>query len=135
MSNNDRKQEYDIFKDSPIRYLGYSNEIGEAFRPLISRRLVAFSYLIEIIYFFSDTFHKGHKAYTNIINGEDDGLIDIESFVEEYAEKKSLKDEGIKESILEYIKVEIQYVFTLEEIIVINEGNKKTYWRLKNRLN
>jgi fission process protein 1 len=63
--SKDSKQdtEYDIFKDSALRYVGYSNEIGEAFRPIIPLRIVAYSYLIEFAYFISDTIHKGHIAY------------------------------------------------------------------------
>lgn len=56
-------KEYDIYKDSYLRYLGYSNEIGEAFRKVTSRGFVAFTYLLEFGYFAGDTFHKGHKAY------------------------------------------------------------------------
>jgi fission process protein 1 len=63
--------EYDIFKDSVLRYLGYSNEIGEAFRPIISTKIVTYSYLLEFVYFISDTVHKGHKAYIDNKNKED----------------------------------------------------------------
>jgi fission process protein 1 len=56
-------QDYDIFKDSLLRYCGYANELGEAFRPIVHVSAVRFSYLIELLYFFSDTFHKGAKAY------------------------------------------------------------------------
>ena len=59
------EKEYDIFKDSALRYLGYSNEIGEALRKIIPLKYVAFSYLIEVIYFFADAFHKGYKAYND----------------------------------------------------------------------
>jgi fission process protein 1 len=58
-------EEYDVFKDSLLRYVGYSNEIGEAFRPVVRISAVRFSYLLEMIYFFADTFHKGFKAYGN----------------------------------------------------------------------
>jgi fission process protein 1 len=63
--------EYDIFKDSALRYLGYSNEIGEAFRPIIPLRIVAYSYIIEFSYFISDTIHKGHKAYQDYKHHDD----------------------------------------------------------------
>ena len=33
MSNSENpKKEYDIFRDSLVRYLGYCNEVGESFR-------------------------------------------------------------------------------------------------------
>jgi fission process protein 1 len=71
VSNTDEKKsktserDYDIFKDSLVRYIGFSNEFGEALRKVIPLRYVAFSYVIEIIYFFADAFHKGHKAYND----------------------------------------------------------------------
>jgi fission process protein 1 len=29
---NDSTQEVDLFRDTPVRYMGYANEVGEAFR-------------------------------------------------------------------------------------------------------
>jgi len=58
-------KEYDIYKDSYLRYLGYSNEIGEAFRKITSKSFVYFTYLLEFGYFIGDTVHKGHKAYND----------------------------------------------------------------------
>lgn len=58
-------KEYDIYKDSYLRYLGYSNEIGEAFRKVTSKSFVIFTYLLEFGYFIGDTVHKGHKAYND----------------------------------------------------------------------
>ena len=70
--NKDIVKEYDIFKDSLLRYVGYSNEIGEAFRPIVPRFIVNYSYVIEFGYFIGDIFHKGHKAYH--INKHDDNV-------------------------------------------------------------
>jgi fission process protein 1 len=58
-----KEKEYDIYKDSYLRFLGYSNEIGEAFRKITSKNFVAFTYILEFAYFAGDTLHKGHKAY------------------------------------------------------------------------
>ena len=30
------KPEVDIYRDTPVRFLGYANEVGEAFRALVS---------------------------------------------------------------------------------------------------
>lgn len=60
-----KPKEYDIYKDSYLRYLGYSNEIGEAFRKVTSRNFVIFTYVLEFGYFIGDTIHKGHKAYND----------------------------------------------------------------------
>ena len=65
VKNKKAPKEYDIYKDSYLRYLGYSNEIGEAFRKVTSRGFVIFTYLLEFGYFAGDTCHKGHKAYVN----------------------------------------------------------------------
>eukprot|EP00605_Chrysophyceae_sp_TOSAG23-4_P002091 GSChrysophyteH1.ASY1.ANO1.2314.1 assembled CDS len=47
----------DIWRDSGLRYLGYANEIGEAFRPLLPK-VVAPSYLIAFGYVIGDTYSK-----------------------------------------------------------------------------
>mmetsp|Transcript_8374 Transcript_8374/g.35046 ORF Transcript_8374/g.35046 Transcript_8374/m.35046 type:complete len:190 (+) Transcript_8374:19-588(+) len=67
----DRKKElrpdidYDVFKDSYVRYVGYTNEIGEAMRPVIPRLFVNASYAVAIGYALADTVHKGSLAYKN----------------------------------------------------------------------
>ncbi|XP_054728342.1 mitochondrial fission process protein 1 [Anastrepha obliqua] len=56
-------KEFDIFRDSPLRYLGYCNEVGEAFRPLIHRHLVRTSYLLATAYVCADAIDKSVKEY------------------------------------------------------------------------
>lgn len=51
-------KEYDMYRDSKLRYLGYSNEVGEAFRPLIHRNFVRASYLLATAYVCADTVDK-----------------------------------------------------------------------------
>jgi mitochondrial fission process protein 1 len=68
------EKEYDIYKDSYLRYLGYSNEIGEAFRKVTSRSFVIFTYVVEFGYFIGDTIHKGHKAYNDPTKVDNKGL-------------------------------------------------------------
>ncbi|XP_002022982.2 mitochondrial fission process protein 1 [Drosophila persimilis] len=51
-------KEVDIYRDTFIRYMGYSNEIGEAFRPLVPKSIVAASYGMAIGYVCTDTFDK-----------------------------------------------------------------------------
>lgn len=53
----------DLYRDTPVRYLGYSNELGEAFRPLISKSLVNFSYVIATGYVLADTYSKASTMY------------------------------------------------------------------------
>lgn len=53
----------DIFRDTPGRYLGYANEVGEAFRPVVNVKLVWASYGIASLYVLADTADKAVKAY------------------------------------------------------------------------
>ncbi|CRL05545.1 CLUMA_CG018260, isoform A [Clunio marinus] len=65
MTDNSKtlKKEYDIYRDSLLRYLGYSNELGESFRPLIKKSYVHASYAVAIAYVFADTADKSLKSY------------------------------------------------------------------------
>lgn len=42
---------------------GYSNELGESFRPLIDKKLVHGSYAVAIAYVFADTYDKSVKEF------------------------------------------------------------------------
>ncbi|KAH8318392.1 hypothetical protein KR074_003234, partial [Drosophila pseudoananassae] len=55
-----------IFRLTSLRLIkGYSNEIGEAFRPLVSKSLVAASYGMAIGYVCTDTFDKSLRLRMN----------------------------------------------------------------------
>ncbi|XP_064489222.1 mitochondrial fission process protein 1-like isoform X2 [Ornithodoros turicata] len=56
------KVEKDIYRDTPIRLLGYTNEVGEAFRALIHVNLVRLSYGVASAYVVADTVDKVRKA-------------------------------------------------------------------------
>ena len=45
----------DRFRELPIRLLGYANEVGEAFRPLVPRAAVNASYATASAYVLTDT--------------------------------------------------------------------------------
>jgi len=51
--------EYDVFKQSLLRYAGYANELGEAFRPLIPKWIVTSSYAVAFAYAGGDAVDKG----------------------------------------------------------------------------
>uniref|UniRef100_A0A914DI22 Mitochondrial fission process protein 1 n=1 Tax=Acrobeloides nanus TaxID=290746 RepID=A0A914DI22_9BILA len=53
----------DVYRDTPIRLLGYANEVGEAFRSMVHVNVVRFSYLVAFGYVCADTFDKSQKAY------------------------------------------------------------------------
>ena len=54
--------QYDIWRDSLLRYIGYANEVGEAFRPIYPR-FVGPSYVIAFSYVGCDTIDKMIKSY------------------------------------------------------------------------
>jgi Ca2+-binding EF-hand superfamily protein len=55
------EEEYDIWRDSLLRYLGYSNELGEALRPVLPAAYLA-SYCLAFAYVFADSIDKGGRA-------------------------------------------------------------------------
>ncbi|GAB6029299.1 Mitochondrial fission process protein 1 [Chamberlinius hualienensis] len=55
----------DIYRDTPIRLLGYANEVGEAFRSLVPLSLVRLSYAIASGYVVADTVDKALKMFKN----------------------------------------------------------------------
>uniref|UniRef100_A0AC35TWR0 Mitochondrial fission process protein 1 n=1 Tax=Rhabditophanes sp. KR3021 TaxID=114890 RepID=A0AC35TWR0_9BILA len=55
-------KQIDIYRDSPIRFLGYANEVGEAFRALVHVNFVRASYVVAFAYVAADTFDKGQKT-------------------------------------------------------------------------
>mmetsp|Transcript_17161 Transcript_17161/g.35092 ORF Transcript_17161/g.35092 Transcript_17161/m.35092 type:complete len:189 (-) Transcript_17161:123-689(-) len=71
----------DVFKDTGLRYLGYANELGESFRPLIRRRFVRASYFVAGGYVVADAVDKTRSAFKNhlqkknkVIDAIDKGL-------------------------------------------------------------
>merc|ERR1712150_434334 len=53
--------EVDIYRDTPLRYMGYANEVGEAFRALVHVNWVRCSYGLASAYVLADTYDKGVK--------------------------------------------------------------------------
>lgn len=58
MENGNR---VDVFRDTPVRLLGYANEVGESFRALVPVSLVRLSYAIATGYVIADTADKSWK--------------------------------------------------------------------------
>lgn len=54
--------EVDFYRDTWVRYFGYTNELGEAFGPLVPGYFVPASYAVAIIYVLLDTVDKTQKA-------------------------------------------------------------------------
>jgi len=69
----DEKKEYDIYRDSPLRYVGYANECGESFAAWLPPIGVPATYGIAALYVLADTFDKAIKA--NNEKGLKEGVI------------------------------------------------------------
>ncbi|XP_012513449.1 PREDICTED: mitochondrial fission process protein 1 isoform X1 [Propithecus coquereli] len=54
--------ERDLYRDTWVRYLGYANEVGEAFRSLVPVAVVWLSYGVASSYVLADAIDKGKKA-------------------------------------------------------------------------
>lgn len=57
------EKEIDIYRDTPVRLLGYANEVGEAFRALVHVNWVRASYGVASIYVLADTRDKAVKMW------------------------------------------------------------------------
>ena len=71
--NGVEKKEYDIYRDSPLRYMGYANECGEAFAAWLPPFGVPATYGVATVYVLADTFDKAIKA--NKEKGMKEGVI------------------------------------------------------------
>ncbi|XP_019733227.1 mitochondrial fission process protein 1 [Hippocampus comes] len=62
MTEEKTNKAVDIYRDTWVRFLGYANEVGEAFRPLVPVSLVWGSYAVATAYVTADAVDKGKKA-------------------------------------------------------------------------
>ncbi|KAH8067923.1 hypothetical protein JL721_7142 [Aureococcus anophagefferens] len=51
-------KEVAIYRDTPVRFLGYANEIGESFKPMVPRAFYFGSYAVACTYVAADAKHK-----------------------------------------------------------------------------
>ncbi|KJH40497.1 hypothetical protein DICVIV_13545 [Dictyocaulus viviparus] len=56
-------RQIDLYRETPIRYLGYANEIGEAFRSVMSVIAVRATYVISLGYVCADALDKSSKVF------------------------------------------------------------------------
>ena len=68
----DIKKEVDIYRDTPVRLLGYANEVGEAFRALVHVNWVRASYGLASAYVLADTNDKAGRMANQIPPDSDD---------------------------------------------------------------
>ncbi|XP_062410596.1 mitochondrial fission process protein 1 [Sardina pilchardus] len=64
-------KEVDIYRDTWVRFLGYANEVGEAFRALVPVSVVWASYAVATAYVTADAVDKGKKAA--VVHGDNPG--------------------------------------------------------------
>mmetsp|Transcript_10298 Transcript_10298/g.11832 ORF Transcript_10298/g.11832 Transcript_10298/m.11832 type:complete len:159 (-) Transcript_10298:847-1323(-) len=57
----ERVETVDVWRETSVRYLGYANEIGEAFRPVFPK-FVRPSYALAFGYCIGDTVDKAYKT-------------------------------------------------------------------------
>merc|ERR1740124_140888 len=62
-----KNADYSVFRDSPLRYLGYANEVGESFRFQFPR-FVKPSYAVSFGYCFMDSVYNGYRTWTTFDN-------------------------------------------------------------------
>ncbi|XP_045593967.2 mitochondrial fission process protein 1 [Procambarus clarkii] len=55
------EKEVDIYRDTPVRLLGYANEVGESFRALTPLWFVRATYGVSSAYVVADTYDKAKK--------------------------------------------------------------------------
>jgi fission process protein 1 len=73
-------EEKDIWRDTPVRLLGYTNEVGESFR-YIFPKLVKPSYAVATGYCVCDVIDKALKARRKNEDMKKVGLIALDAFV------------------------------------------------------
>lgn len=63
MTGTKDQDDHNVFRDTPIRYLGYCNEVGESFRYQFPRFVVP-SYVISFGYCCADSVQAGYKVWS-----------------------------------------------------------------------
>ncbi|BFZ53217.1 hypothetical protein PYCC9005_000240 [Savitreella phatthalungensis] len=58
-----------------LRYVGYTSDIGESFRPVVSSKVVTAGYAISWLYLAGDVGYEGYKA--KVIRGEDNTSVGL----------------------------------------------------------
>lgn len=55
--------ESNVWRDTPLRYVGYADELGEAMAPYIGHQAVTGSYLLSGLYALGDVITSSHRVY------------------------------------------------------------------------
>lgn len=73
--NANNAKELDIYRDSALRYCGYANEVGESFRPVVSKVFVHLSYAVAVMYVLAECGDKSRQIYKVSVNLREQGKI------------------------------------------------------------
>ena len=65
-------KEKNLYRDTWVRYLGYTNEIGESFRYVFPKFVIP-SYIISFGYVFADSRDKSIRTYKKFYSKTQDG--------------------------------------------------------------
>lgn len=72
---------------SAHRYVAYTSDIGESFRPIAHPYLVKGAYAVSWLYLVGDVSHEGYKAYCR-----NQRILNPEKYLQEQVERKEDKD-------------------------------------------
>mmetsp|Transcript_4760 Transcript_4760/g.8311 ORF Transcript_4760/g.8311 Transcript_4760/m.8311 type:complete len:269 (-) Transcript_4760:407-1213(-) len=88
--------EYDIFRDSPVRYCGYANEVGESFRYFIGSNGVILTYALASCYVVADSIYQTLRMKES----------EETNVVQEGGEEKGSKSESVKTLKLVFVAMD-----------------------------
>mmetsp|Transcript_5415 Transcript_5415/g.6341 ORF Transcript_5415/g.6341 Transcript_5415/m.6341 type:complete len:195 (+) Transcript_5415:23-607(+) len=77
-SHDEAKKPYNVFRDTPLRYMGYANEIGESFRYQFPK-LVVPTYVLAFGYCGLDSISSGYREWNDEKESSKDGASTRES--------------------------------------------------------
>lgn len=72
--------EVDFWRDTSARYMGYSNEVGEAFRPIYPRFVLP-SYGLAFLYVGLDSVDKGLKGHRSGLSKKSVALKTVDALI------------------------------------------------------
>lgn len=116
-----QEEEFDIWRDSLLRYLGYSNELGEALRPVFPAAYAA-SYALAFAYVLADSVDKGGRADKRKRQNLAKSLfVSMDSGCEGYLTKKDVRSafEKLKTSLPE---ADLEEYFAKTDVTVNGTG-------------
>lgn len=105
----------DIYRDTPVRYLGYANEVGESFRAFVHVGVVRLTYVLASAYVCADAVSKGRKTY-QMLNKKQ--KISQEKLPKDIPQS-SIKSALLKESSISVMESSISASISRETIPVI----------------